>query len=632
MSNIASSKSTDDQSVSISVVLIGIILGLVMNWLALYLNIVLGLLSIGISSFVVLLFTRIVLRERATKRNLSLVSIAYGATSAAEASVGLLFLLWLSENASSFSLDFNPPSWLLPSSEIIANRLIFSVEWIIPLLIHYFLMLIPGISGLILGIYLAPKFLHNDEEYPFPGTIQAVKTVEVLVTNQKSKVQLFKRFLFLGFIIAFVTLLIPVIDFSQVSTGMIFGIMLGTIGVTMFAVGIVVNNPKITVPAGIASIAFYSILSPMLIDIADFQSKVALGIVSNDFYGIYSYLLQNTFLSFIIGFLLSAALLNPIFWRLLRNLYHKIKPIKSKNSDAEASFNQVESKEVEIDVSQNEKTNSQLSLFQKLISKLKITKRELVLSGVYVGVLVISTLFVVLLDILPGVEFEVAFLLLIWILLLASVIQGYITASTIAKSSTAIGLPFIFDNIPIFLTGARGLLPYIATPKAEIGETIHIITTLKFGQQMRIRQKHTLSAFLAGYLVAALITPFFALFLWNALGIGTVNFPAPGFPITLAMIGPFAAGAIEVFFNIGELILGAGAALFFPGIGISIAIGLFLPPHMAICLSSGGILAIFLQKHYGKEWMDDKGKIIATALSVGATFTVPLLILINLIS
>ncbi len=58
---------------------------------------------------------------------------------------------------------------------------------------------------------------------------------------------------------------------------------------------------------------------------------------------------------------------------------------------------------------------------------------------------------------------------------------------------------------------------------------------------------------------------------------------------------------------------------------------MFFPPHMAFCISLGGVTAILIEKRKGKEWMKDKGQIIATAVSVGATLTVPILIILNLV-
>ena len=628
-----------NSAISKSVVAIGVLVGLGMNWLALYLNVILGLLSVGISAFVVLLFTKILLREKATPQNLALVSIAYGATSAAEASIGLLFIIWLYNNASSFGFEnFNPPSWLLPSSSVLADRLVLTSEWIIPIIVHYFLMFIPGITGLILGIYLAPRFINNEKEYPFPGVVQDVKTVEVLVTNQKSKTRLFKRFCIFGFLIALITLFYPVIDFSNTNNGFMFGIMLGTVGVTMIAVGILINNPKISIPAGISSIILYSVFTPFLVDISDFQTQVVQGNFTSDFYGLYSYLIQNNYLSFSLGFLISAALISPTVYSLFKKLIKKNKANKTPQNNIESSEVSLKDDLLSEETDLLDKSNMNEDELQKPKKKSvlnllinSIGKRELIFFSLYAVVLIVSTLFIVSLEILPGTHIFIVFLLLFWILFIGAIIHGFITVSMIAKASAAVTIPFVFDTIPLYLVGARGLTPYVATPKAEVGETISMVKTLKFGQQMHIKPKHTILAFIAGYLVAILATPIFTLFLWNALGIGTVNFPAPAFPIFLALIGPFAAGAIDVFLNIFELLFGGIVALFLPTIGLSVGIGLFFPPHMAICISLGGIIAYLTEKRKGKEWMTDKGQIMATAISVGATLTVPILILINLL-
>jgi hypothetical protein len=276
--------------------------------------------------------------------------------------------------------------------------------------------------------------------------------------------------------------------------------------------------------------------------------------------------------------------------------------------------------------------SSSLQEKRSLFSLLKtFGKNELILLSVYTVALILSIWFVVQFDIIPGTSIVIIIILMLWILFLGSLIQGYITISTVAKSATAIVPPFIFDSIPLFLIGARGLTPYIATPKGEIRETMDIVSTLKFGQQTRLSNQVTIGAYLAGYFSAAITTPLFTLFLWKALGIGTVDFPAPGFPIILAMIGPFAAGAIELFLNLGEVLLGIFAALLFPEIGVSVAIGMFFPPHMALALMLGGLSALIVQKKKGQDWMNDQGRTIGTALSVGATFTVPLLILMNIL-
>ena len=426
---------------------------------------------------------------------------------------------------------------------------------------------------------------------------------------------------------AFVTLFIQSIDFSNLEDGLLFGFTLGTIGVTMFAVGFIVNNPKITIPAGFSSVIMYTIVAPLTIDINDYRIKVASEQVTGDFFGLYSYLMQNTYLSFLIGFIIASALLTPIVWRIIRKGFHKLSN-NSANADSNANT------EIIADFNEKKSINYKEDVItkSKYIKQIKsiLNKGGIGLIFVYLVALSLSVGFVLLFEIIPNSEPIPIIIVMIWILFLGSLVQGYITVSTMAKSATAISPPFIFDSIPLFLIGARGLTPYLATPKGENRETIDIVSTLKFGQQMKLSQRTTVTAYLAGYVSAAITTPVFTLLLWGALGVGTVNFPAPGFPIFLAMIGPFAAGAIELFLNVGEMILGVLVALLFPKIGISVAIGMFFPPHMALMLMLGGLVAWVLEKRKGKEWMQDQGRTIGTALSVGATFTVPLLILMTL--
>ena len=78
------------RSFSISLLIFSVIIGLVLNWVAFYLSIVLGFLSIGISTLVILLLAKLVYRKRElTVKDLALINIAYRGTFAAEASTGL---------------------------------------------------------------------------------------------------------------------------------------------------------------------------------------------------------------------------------------------------------------------------------------------------------------------------------------------------------------------------------------------------------------------------------------------------------------------------------------------------------------------------------------------------------------
>ncbi|MFW9998213.1 MAG: hypothetical protein ACFFD4_39595 [Candidatus Odinarchaeota archaeon] len=623
-----------DFSTKLKIAVISVVLGLTLNWISLFLSITLGFLSLGISVFFVLLIAKVFLGKQATRQNLALVSVAYGATMAAESSIGLLFLIWLSTNASFFGISADFPAWLLPSPEVLASRTIFSAEWLVPLAIHYFLMVIPGFAGIILGLYLKNRYLHDEEKYPFPGVVQRSQMVDVLVVNQSEKVNLFKKFLAIGFVFALVTLFFPVIDFSSPQDGWIFGLSLGVVGLALFAVGFIVGNWKITVTASISSVIVYVFLSPFLVK-QPYLEAVASGLAGTGYFDFYTFALQGVFISFIIGFLLSAIILAPLTWKIGKGLVKKItgkNGMVSENSGQATRNEAGEEQEtnpagVPVDTAAVESRES----FLTRLRQVKLSKKDLVFVSFYAVIYIISVAFVYFTGIL-GDNLLVIGLVMFWILIIGSIVLGIITTDSVSKTSAAMVPPFIFDMIPLFLAGARGFTPYIATPKAEVGETMGIVRNSKFSQKQGLSTKAMITAYLVGYLPAILTTPFFALLLWVSFGIGTSQLPAPGFPVQAMLLAPFAAGSIEAVLNLGELLLGVIVAVVAgPGMGIGLAFGMFFPPHMALAIGLGGITRVIMDKRAGKDKVRDKGMTAATALSVGASLVIPIMIIMSLL-
>ncbi|MHA2226716.1 MAG: OPT/YSL family transporter [Candidatus Hodarchaeales archaeon] len=616
-----------DIKTKVKLALISVILGLTLNWISLFLRITLGFLSIGISVFFVLLIAKVLLGNQATRQNLAIVSIAYGATTAAEASIGLLFLIWLSENAQFFGSSGVFPSWLLPSADILASKTLFSTEWLVPLAVHFFIMLIPGFAGIILGLYLKRRYLDDDHKYPFPSVAQRSQMVDVLVTNQSDKVRLFRRFLIIGFGFAFVTLFFPVIDFSQPQNGWILGLSLGVIGVALFAIGFIVNNWKITVTASISSLVVYVVLSPFIVK-ESYLEAVSNGLAGQTYFDFYTFALQAIFMSFIVGFLLSATIISPLVWKFGKKIFHNIFGIgNNKEADSVEENNQMNETDAN-EIDQNEETASK-SLLTRLHS-IQFSRKDVYFLLIFSTIYFLSVLFVYFTRIL-GDNLVIIGIVMFWILVVGSIVIGIITSDSIAKTSAAMSPPFIFDVIPLFLAGARGFVPYIAIPQAEVGETTSIVVNSKFSKQQGLSTKAMVVAYLMGYLPAILTTPFFALLLWRSFGIGTPLLPAPAFPIQAMLIAPFAAGSIDAVLNFIEVLLGIVAAIIAgPGLGIGLAFGMFFPPHMALTIGMGGLTRILANKRFNKDWVQDKGTTAATAISVGASLTIPLLILLNL--
>ncbi|MHA2108925.1 MAG: hypothetical protein ACW99R_14575, partial [Candidatus Hodarchaeales archaeon] len=329
----------NDQGIDLKwVLIIAVPFGLFFNFINLYLSISMGFISIGLGGIFALLLGKFILGKKGIDKrsNLALISIAFGASLSAEASRTLLFLIWLALNADGIAnFGFDRPSWLLPGDDIINNTIVFSETWIQPILVHWFLMLVPGVMGILLGLFLKNRFINDDEEYPFPDQIIQTEVINVL-TEQSEKLPLFIKSAFIGFVFSAVTLILGLsyIDISQPQNGWILGLSLGIIGVALFSVGFIIDRPKMTFSAGIASICIYGpVFGPFLLD------KYPKG---TEFYSFFVSGLEDVYLSFTIGFLLGALILSGIFFFVLKKIFPKLMNgnSKSKNDSQNGKTNE----------------------------------------------------------------------------------------------------------------------------------------------------------------------------------------------------------------------------------------------------------------------------------------------------
>lgn len=589
-----------------------VVTGLFLNFIQTYIRITMGLLSIGVGSlFSVLLIAKLYLKRKNadTTRNFSIIAIAFGATQAAEASVGFLFLIWLSINSDVFNISFNPPSWLLPSSQVILSRNIFSPEWVIPILVHLFLMLIPGIIGLVIGWVIKERFINNDKDYPFPSVIQTTTTIDVLSSNSSGKGKLLKKWGIIGFLIASVTVPFFALDISNANSGYILGLTLGPIGLALFSAGFLINRKSISFTIGISSVLAYTILSPIFI-----------GPRNLSYFDFFNFGLENVYLSFGIGLLLGGVILGPIIISPIKSMLSK----RSKNQ--EADYNNKE-KQIKLQNEENEEFKG-----NKYVSLILQHKWSLFLILITYA---ISISFVLNLNILNSSQNMLIIVMLFWIVIIGGFVNGFLMISGSAKSGAVVTPPFIFDELPIFLSGASGYLPYVAMPRSESDGSLGIVRSLKLAGETKLNEKLGLYSYLIGYFASSLTTPFFALLLYFSFGIGTEQFPAPAFPVQGAIISAFASRSIETFLSISQLAFGliAGILIAFFGSNVSLglALGLFFPPHMALCLTFGGLTRVLYTRKVGPEKSNKDGPTIATGLAFGSSLVIPILIILALI-
>jgi hypothetical protein len=597
------------------ILLFSILSGLFLNFLQTYIRITMGFLGMGVGSLLaILLLAKIVLKKKEsdTKKNFTIIAIAFGATQAAEASIGFLFLIWLSLNASIYNLDFNPPSWLLPSSSVINSRILFSTEWITPIFVHLFLMLIPGLIGLAIGWMIKDYFLNNEKEYPFPGVIQTNTTIEVLTSKNSDKWLLFRKWAIIGFLLALITMPFFAFDISSPNNGYIIGLTLGPIGVSLFSVGYIINKQSATLTIGLASIFSYTLLSVFLIGPQDIS-----------YFEFFNYGLQNIYFSIAIGILMGGLIAGPVVAGLVKGIFSK-----NKKGDSELK-NTVESKIIGFD-------NGQV--------KTKLENRHFVFTFI-VGnkwsialiffVYMISLLFLMNFNIFESTELMLVILILFWIIIVGGFVNGYLMINGSAKTGAVATPPFLFDELPIFLSGVQSYLPYVATPRSESDGTIGIVRSAKLATLNKLDEKLGLVSYLLGYFSSSLTTPFFAILLFVSFGIGTEQFPAPAFPVQGALLAAFAQRNVEAFLSFVQLFLGllTGIAIAFigPNVALGVSLGFFFPPHMALCLTVGGLTRLLYTKRVGDEISKKNANTIGTGLAVGGSFVVPIMILVALL-
>ncbi|MFX0086825.1 MAG: OPT/YSL family transporter [Candidatus Hodarchaeota archaeon] len=607
---------------------ISIPLGLFFNFINLYLSITMGFISVGIGSIFALLIGKLILscKKYDSKANLSLILIAFGASMAAEASISILFLIWLVQNPDP-AVVLNVPFWLLPSVEIIENRDIFNPAWIPPLITHWFLMVIPGLMGIIFALKISDKFIHNDEEYPFPTQIQNVETISVM-TERTDKIPLFLKCAVVGFLFSAITTFVgySILDFSQPENGWILGISLGVVGVTLFSSGFIIDNYKITLCATIGAIIFYGpVFGPLFL--GNFEQET-------DFFSVFVHGLQDVYISFLIGALLGAILLGSIVHQLVKKLLNKN---TTKEEDEKKSNSIPDSEEKEI---KEENSHDRELLIEKetpsrqknVITKIILTLYSLIKTKFFLGYSILFLLCVVYaygLNIYKN-NLIVTILLLSWIMGFGTMIILTIAITGIAKSASATIPPFIFNQLPIYFASNQvSYLPYIASPIPETQEGVQIISYSKLALMTNIDKKSMLVAYFTGYFSAVVTIPFFALILWFTLGIGTPEFPAPAFPFNKILLTAFAARDIGVVINYFELLGGLLFGIIIgPNLGLGLVFGFIFPPHMAFPLTLGGITRFFVKRKYGKEKVKDSGITMVTGLNVGASIVlIPLVLL-----
>ena len=110
----------------------------------------------------------------------------------------------------------------------------------------------------------------------------------------------------------------------------------------------------------------------------------------------------------------------------------------------------------------------------------------------------------------------------------------------------------------------------------------------------------------------------FTLVLWKYVGFNTPLMPAVGVIQAKVYVTMLATGDVTSVINPLTFILGGvlGALLevFTPVSMMGLGMGLFLPPHYIVPFGVGGLVRLYTDRRYGKEFYKEKGRLIVTGL------------------
>lgn len=575
--------------------IIGVLLGVLFDCLGLYLTLVLGFIGIGVGLSITLLFGHVLLKrfQASNQKALTVILATFRGASAASFTMSLLFTIWLATN---YNTEF--PSWFMPPPQVLMEKSVFHSAWIVPLAVRYFLMIVPGMLGLIWGWGLRDQLIEK-EELPFPRQLQTAKLIQSVTAGGQQAKTLFTMVL-LGFAVTAVLEIsgFSVIDFSNTSAGWIIGIQLGALGLVMAAAGYVVG-PKLSTSLCISSILFWTLLSPFIVG----------GTPGLGYYDFFSHAMSGEYLSIGLGLIIMGAVIFPM-----------TKGRKKKNGSEETD---------------QKKTSLWTRVKENFVSFSFIFKNFWV-TFAYLGFIVICVVFVLIFGVLGSVNSAITIAITLVVLVIGGGIQMVIILRMYGATGTATGLPLVFYEVPIFLTGYSGYTAYCSMPSVEVDSGIGMVTCSKVARITKTDEKTLIKAFIVGNLSAIAVTPIFGLLLWRTYGIGTATLPTPAFPAMGALISVLATRSLGGIISLpfmGVGLLGGLLASFVPFLNaMGFAIGIFLPPHFAISFLAGGIVRWWMKRKKGKEYFEEKGLNISTGLSTGASFTILLLIIIALLA
>jgi len=487
----------------------------------------------------------------------------------------------------------NLPTWLAPPLEILKEGNIFSSEWVIPIFVNIFLVLVPSLLGIILGLTVADIVLEN-KRMVFPFQQITGVTINTCVDKGKSVKFLF-MWMGIGVFLTVLQYILAMLGFETISIdwtpslpeGYAFGFM---INLAIMGVSFIIH-PSLSLTLLFAGLAVYFLLAPI---------AAKMGLFTPAKTGMEYYM--NMLFQFSLSPALGIFLLSGVIMLLIKKA--KAKKNGDKSSDEIPSL-------------------SIADYTKAFINKLKNDKR---LGITYISLTSMLIAFVIFMGVFSPIPTMIAIILSLFLTVPMGIIDSFIIVKMTGEAGISMGgQRIMFYQVPIATLGGKGYTPYLAYPAISPWDTSALLGSFKIGEITETSRKTILKAYLFGYIPGIIASILFILFAWYYVGFPSEMFPAVGLIQFYAVIKMFAERSIQGVldprtFIIGGIVGGILGALT-PISPMGIALALLLPPSYILPFGLGGILRVYTDKKYGKKWFEERGQLIATGFIAGAIIT-----------
>ncbi|UCH56942.1 MAG: OPT/YSL family transporter [Candidatus Bathyarchaeota archaeon] len=215
----------------------------------------------------------------------------------------------------------------------------------------------------------------------------------------------------------------------------------------------------------------------------------------------------------------------------------------------------------------------------------------------------------------------VSMLITAYMFLLGSFIELVLITKMSGEIGMSMGIMSIFlYDVPIFSTGYRGYAGFWSYPYFRPSPWISngVLPYLKYRDKFDLSWREIVKAKIVGWVPTILFSVAFTLILWRYIGFGTAMMPSVQLIQSKVYLTMLATGDISGTINpltfLAGGVMGAFLEVFTPVSMMGLGMGMLLPPHYIVPFGLGGIIRWYTDRRFGKEFYDEKGRLIVTGL------------------